>query len=59
MEIGVTLTAEIKKIQTTIDGGWSITIHCGQDEVKKVAQLSSLRDELVQVAFVPHPGWEE
>ena len=55
MDYGITLTGEIKGIRTTPDGGWAITVECGQDQVKQVALLSNYRGKMLEVAFVPHP----
>jgi hypothetical protein len=56
MDQGITLSAQISNIRTTPDGGWAITVVCGQDDVKKVAILSNYRGSTIEVAFVPHPN---
>lgn len=52
--------AEIKKIQTTIDGGWRITLDCDQSQANEILKLSNMRDRLASIAIVQgddHGKW--
>lgn len=31
--------------RTSTDGGWKVTVACGQDQVEQIAEISKLRDE--------------
>jgi hypothetical protein len=53
---GIALSAIIKTIRTTVDGGWAITFEVPQSEVTQVMQLSSMREYPVQLGVVPEPA---
>jgi len=39
----------VQKVQTTIDGGWSVTFVVDSTEVAKMALLGNIRDEVLTV----------
>lgn len=51
--IGITLSANLYKIATTVDGGWRITFDCGQDSKDQVLALSEHRTGMLQLGIVP------
>ncbi len=51
-DLGITLQAELKKVSTTIDGGWSITFHVDDSEAANIMTMSQMRDTLLQLAVV-------
>lgn len=52
---GLSLVATLKKITTTVDGGWSITFDVPDSESMNILQLAQLRDRLLQLGAVPVP----
>lgn len=50
---GIAFNAELKKVSTTLDGGWTITFSAGQNEVSNILELSKYRDMLLSIAIVP------
>lgn len=52
---GITFPVIVSKVATTSDGGWRITLDCGDDASKQVQQLAALRSTLLQAAFVQAP----
>lgn len=50
---GITFTAFINKITTTIDGGWRMTLDLDANAGPIISELSQCRDDLLQVAMIP------
>ncbi len=50
---GIVIEGLISKIVTTADGGWNLTFSVNQDCVSQIMQLSSLRDDLLQMVLIP------
>ncbi len=51
----VTFGAELKRVSTTLDGGWTITFTVDNSEAQRIMQLSQFRDQYLQVAVAPFP----
>jgi len=55
----VTFTAILNKVQTTVDGGWRITLDISQDEADQILKLSNYRHRILGIAVVPVENGEE
>ena len=49
---GITFSATVNKIATTIDGGWRITIDVSNSETDQVMALSEVRNKVLQIGIV-------
>jgi hypothetical protein len=49
----VVFTAILNKVQTTVDGGWRITLDISQEEAENILKLSQYRNQLLGIAVVP------
>lgn len=54
MNEGITFQGIFSKATTTVDGGWNVTFAVSQDEAQAVLQLAQLRDQILQLAVLPH-----
>jgi hypothetical protein len=50
--MGVTFSAILNKITTTVDGGWRVTFDVPDSETPQMAELSKLRSSTLQIGIV-------
>lgn len=49
---GISFSAILNKITTTVDGGWSITFHVPQSETAELMKLSAHREDVLQIGVI-------
>jgi hypothetical protein len=49
----ITMTVTLGKIQTTVDGGWLVSLEVPQSDAQSVMKLSECRDMNLQLVVVP------
>lgn len=53
----INLIAQIDTIRTTKDGGYKITLECGQESLKAITDLMNIQakgDQSIQVSIIPY-----
>ena len=49
----IAFKAVLNKAQTTIDGGWRVTLDVSQDEADEILKLTNFRDYVLTVGIIP------
>lgn len=53
---GISLSAIFKRLSSTVDGGWSLTLALDASQADELMKLTQFRETLLQVGIVPVPA---
>lgn len=55
MSEGITFSASLAGVRTTVDGGWRVTLDVPASEASSLLELAKLRDQAFSIGVVPFP----
>ena len=52
-DLAIAFEATFKKAQTSVDGGWVLSLDLSEKDSKVISEIAALKDVVLQVVIIP------